>query len=446
MESQLDKATSITFSSPKEAIDIFNNVFSSPEASTAEKERALLSVALIAERNEDVGLLTNVFNNSREFLSSLPRAKSSKLVQTLIDRFSCIPNAQDIQLQVCIDSIEWAKGDNRIYLLQALEKKLAGMYLETKKYTQSLELIGKLLHDLKKVDDKMELVEVHLLEAKIYHALHNLAKSKAALTSARSSANSIYTPPPLQASLDLYSGILHSEEKDYKTAYSYFFETLEGLALYFVPEKALESDTSKISDFKSFLFSEDRKRLAKQLAERQQQSLIYMMLCKIMLLAPEEVPTLLSSGKTAFKFRNSPFVIAMLEVAKAQKQRSLFNFEKVLSEHRSLINGDPLVRTHLTLLYDTLLGENLLRIIEPYSTVELGHIANQINLPISVVEFKLSQMILDKKLNGILDHGKGCLIIFDESEDDKLYDYSLEIIKNMNNVVDSLYSKTSLLN
>lgn len=173
-----------------------------------------------------------------------------------------------------------SSSNYNIFLFQA---RLIALYFDTKAYTEALaagelffplpiesiinlysynlnlplimSLAGTtLLKELKKLDDKNLLVEVQLLESKVYHALSNLPKSRyllelyhwnssliistfnlshpgyrAALTSARTTANAIYCPPKLQAALDLQSGILHAaEEKDFKTAFSYFYEAFEG--------------------------------------------------------------------------------------------------------------------------------------------------------------------------------------------------------------------------
>lgn len=50
--------------------------------------------------------------------------------------------------------------------------------LDTQQYKPALALIDTLLTELKRLDDKMVLTEVHLLESRVYRGVGNLSKSK----------------------------------------------------------------------------------------------------------------------------------------------------------------------------------------------------------------------------------------------------------------------------
>lgn len=52
------------------------------------------------------------------------------------------------------------------------------------------------------------------------------------------------------------------------------------------------------------------------------------------------------------------------------------------------LQHDPLIRSHLSILYDTLLEQNLVRVIEPYASVELYWIAQEVGQTLQVVEEK----------------------------------------------------------
>lgn len=381
------------------------------DAQLKEQEAALLRLGELYRDTKNADALAETVRSSRTFMSSIAKAKTAKLVRTLIDYFEGIPGSQQTQIQVAKENAEWAKSEKRIFLKQNLETKLIGLYFESKNYREALHLIDTLLRELKKLDDKMILTEVHLLESKVNHAISNLPKAKAALTSARTAANSIYCPPTLQAQLDMQAGVLHAEDKDYTTAYSYFFETLEGFAL-----------------------QEDA---------RAPLALKYMLLCKIMLNLSEDVNSIIS-GKHATKYAGRD-VEAMKAVAKAHEDRSLEAFEQALRTYKDELSNDPIVKNHLSALYDTLLEQNLLRVIEPYSRVEIAHIAKEVRQPVREVEVKLSQMILDKVFHGILDQGAGCLVVYDQPVEDKTYQVTLDTLKHVGNVVDSLYKKANKL-
>lgn len=338
------------------------------------KEQDILNLGEQYKKEGKAKELADLIKASRPFLSQISKAKAAKLVRSLVDFFLDLEAGIGIEVQLCKECIEWAKEEHRTFLRQSLEARLVALYFDTGMFAEALQLGSALLKELKKLDDKNLLVEVQLLESKTYHALSNLPKARAALTSARTTANAIYCPPKMQAALDLQSGILHAaDEKDFKTAYSYFYEAFEGF-------DSVESPKALIA-------------------------LKYMLLSKIMLNNPEDVQQIVS-GKLAIKYAGRD-IDAMKSVAQASHKRSLADFQQAVKNFKHELEDDVIVRAHLGTLYDNMLEQNLCRIIEPYSRVQVEYVAKTIKLPMPQVEKKLSQMILDAKFHGILDQGEG---------------------------------------
>jgi hypothetical protein len=55
---------------------------------------------------------------------------------------------------------------------------------------------------------------------------------------------------------------------------------------------------------------------------------------------------------------------------------------------RTELVEDPLIKLHLGKLYEQLLESNLIKIIQPFSCVEIEHVAHLIKLPLPQIELK----------------------------------------------------------
>lgn len=292
-----------------------------------------------------------------------------------------------------------------------MEIRLSILYLENGKFHDALEVAQRLHQEVKKLDDKLLLVEILVVESKINISLNNIPKAKVSLTAAKSNANAIHCPYLLQSEIDMISGIINAQEKDYKTAFSYFNESFESLHQ-----------------------NHERVRAIK--------SLRYMLLAKIMAEQPKEVEQIINSKIVATEYAGKKTTEALGAIAKAQKTRSIEVFENVVRKYYEDIATDPVLLLHIRDLNERLVEQNLLRIVEPYSRVEIEHISKLLKLPVDRVQSKLSDMILDNKLKGTLDQGIGVLILFADEDFGSLYGDIIQTFDNTSNCIDSLFDKS----
>ena len=155
-------AATLATKQPKEAIKAYKNVlntcklllFNSPVPSLLLDEQTRIKV--LEQTIYALGDLYNsnkyiLFNNNRlateladlvrscqTLLVNFPKAKTAKMcislgassiVKTLIDQFTDIPNSLSLQIQICKAAIDWAVNEKRIFLRQALETRLASLYI-----------------------------------------------------------------------------------------------------------------------------------------------------------------------------------------------------------------------------------------------------------------------------------------------------------------------------
>ena len=306
-----------------------------------------------------------------------------KLTVKLIGKIKLIKSLFNNIVVLCNEIIEFCNTTNNLSMKTKIQTRLAEVYYINEANNLAIDLVTKTLVDLKKYEDNLGLIVLQLLESKIHYATKGISKAKASLTSVKTLCTKVYIEPKLQAKIDMHAGILAAYEKDYNLAYSYFYESF---------------DVFNIPNIKN--------------TEKAIKAMQYMILCKIMNGTLDDINNIIL-GKKGQKFYG-PRIKAFESIVEAVRLKSVKMLKDNINKNQEHFLQDDFIVHHLLNLKNELIEKNLIKIIEPYSVVQIEYITNAIGLPLFEITMKISQMILDKKINGILDQGKGCLIIYDE--------------------------------
>ena len=353
-----------------------------------------------------ISQIKEIKNTNNTFLVKL----TDKLIAKLKKRKDLLNDIVNIAEEIT----KFCDETNNISMRSKIQTRLAEVYYIHENYSKALDICNKVIFDLKRYEDNLGLIQLLLLESKIYYATNGISKAKASLTSVKTLITKVYVEPKLQANIDMHAGILAAYEKDFNLAYSYFFEAFD---VYNIPSK---------------------KRRNKGL-----RAFEYMILCKIVGGHIEEVNNVVLSkqGKDYY----GPEVEALRSIESAVKEKSIKLLEDNIAKNKKYFT-DRVINYHISNLHNDLLEKNLIKIIKPYSVVEIDFVAKTIGLNYQDVLNRLRQMILDKKINGILDQGKGSLIIYDVDSANPYLDKSIETFKNLEKVVEALDKKVRATN
>lgn len=335
------------------------------------------------------------------------KPKAVKIVKDGLETLARAHVDKDFTLSLYNKLIDWAEKQKRQLIKRDFEVKKAEILLEMKRYKECLELIVETAKALKKADDKLGLVKLYYLESRVYYELKNLARAKSSLVLSRSTSTLVYCPSGMQAKIDLLNGMYIADEKDYKTAYSYVIEALDGF------------DLSK---------SEDVVTCAR-----------YLIMFRVLEGKTSEAEELLKN-KIVGKYVDDEGVQMLMRITEAVNRRDLKGCNDIINRHIHLVEKDAFMVEHLMHLCDTLIDSNILKVIEPYSEVGVDFIGNVLGFDEATIENRLRRMILDKRIVGSLDQETKCLVVKKAGAEKGSDKEVVEILETLSDVANSISS------
>ncbi|KAK8813095.1 hypothetical protein WA158_002687 [Blastocystis sp. Blastoise] len=439
LETKFNRAQFIQVENPKEAVllytDVINSTISNDDVDSM-KEDATIALGNIFVTLNDITSIKNLLFSARPFFEKIAKAKSAKIVKILVENALSIKGYYDIKIEICKDCIRWCEEGKRTFLGYKLQCKYATVLYENKQYSSSMDILLYLIKCLTQIDDKALLIDCYLLQANIFHDLLDYTKAKSCLTQAKMLLSNVYIEPLTQCSIDLLSGIVASYQNDYYNAYAYLLEAYDG--------------------YKSIKNTDHIKEVVN-----------YMLLMKILSKKENEITALLQHKMIIDNYNDG--IVLLKTIYNMMKKKDLKGIEHLIQTISFSIylyilyfyifllfkvyyyiyiflclNSYifyPVFHYHIQHIQEDICEQVIHKIIKPFSIVYINYISNAMQLTDQEVESKLSQMILDKKLEGVIDQETKTFIYKPLETTDKVAEAVYNSLTEVNNTIDVLATK-----
>ncbi|KAF9361367.1 hypothetical protein BGX26_003879 [Mortierella sp. AD094] len=303
--------------------------------------------------------------------AAVTRNYSEKSINNILDFISSSSDMAFMEkfYQTTLNALKDANNER---LLVKTNLKLAKLWLDRKEYAR-LSKILRQLHASCQADDGTDdqrkgthLLEIFALEIQMYTATKNSKKLKA-LYQQCLSVKSAIPHPRIMGVIRECGGKMHMSEKEWDQAQTDFFES-----------------------FRNYDEAGSFQRI---------QVLKYLVLANML---TESQINPFDSQETK-PYKKDPQIVAMTDLVSAYQRRDIREFEKILRDNRATIMDDPFIRAYIDDVLKNIRTQVLIRLIKPYTRIEIPFISRQLNIPAQDVEDLLVGLILDKKIAGHID-------------------------------------------
>ncbi|CAJ0753023.1 21965_t:CDS:10, partial [Entrophospora sp. SA101] len=303
--------------------------------------------------------------------SAVTRNYSERSINNILDFIS---SSQDMTFMeefysTTLNALEEAKNE-RLWVKTNL--KLAKLWLDRKEYNRLNKILRQLHASCQKddgTDDQRKgthLLEIFALEIQMYTETKNNKKLKA-LYQQCLHVKSAIPHPRIMGVIRECGGKMHMGEKEWFKAQTDFFES-----------------------FKNYDEAGSPQRI---------QVLKYLVLANM--LNESQIDPFDSQETKPYKHKNE--IVAMVNLVTAYQRKEIREFEKILRENRATIMDDPFIRTYIDDVLKNIRTQVLLRLIKPYTRIEIPFVSKQLNIPAQDVEDLLVGLVLDNKIVGRID-------------------------------------------
>lgn len=376
---------------PKEALLEFQSVVDTEEEKGDWGFKALKQMIKISYQQNNFDDTLKYYNELLTYVkSAVTRNYSEKSINNILDYVSSADNMSFMEkfYEITLESLVETKNE-RLWVKTNL--KLAKLWLDRKEYGR-LNKILKQLHAACQKDDGTDdqrkgthLLEVLALEIQMYTETKNNKKLKE-LYHQCLGVKSAIPHPRIMGVIRECGGKMHMSEKQWDDAQTDFFES-----------------------FKNYDEAGSPQRI---------QVLKYLVLANML---TESQINPFDSQETK-PYKNDKEIEAMTNLVSAYQKKDINEFEHILRVNQKSIMGDSFIRTYIDDVLRNIRTQVLIKLIRPYTSIEIAFISKQLNILVDEVEELLVGLILDQRISGQIDQVNSRLVLDRRSTDALKYE------------------------